>query len=148
MFYWIEEKKIFCLNSFTSFTIYLFKKKFLLIIIYRDIIVIMNMFFLTDPLQETNAINREPTIATEMDEISECLNGIIDRIISETPPLVCSLCNKEGHLQNDCNENIMPTLDELSALTDDWCQVLDSVCTYIYREHRHLKRLSFFEILF
>ena len=46
----------------------------------------------------------------------------------KSPPLICSLCNKDGHLQNDCPQDRLPTLEELPKMTDKWREVLDRIC--------------------
>jgi terminal uridylyltransferase len=46
----------------------------------------------------------------------------------KSPPLICSLCNKDGHLQSDCPQDRLPTLEELPKMTDKWREVLDRIC--------------------
>ena len=50
---------------------------------------------------------------------------------AKSPPLICSLCNKDGHLQSECPQDRLPKLEELPKMTDHWKEVLDKVCLCI-----------------
>lgn len=50
---------------------------------------------------------------------------------SKSPPLTCSICNKDGHLQSDCPQDRLPTLEDLPSMTDKWREVLDNICRCI-----------------
>ena len=58
------------------------------------------------------------------------------------PPLICSLCNKEGHLHMDCPQDCLPKLEELPQMTDGWREVLNKVCICIMG-----KRLNIFSYI-
>lgn len=44
---------------------------------------------------------------------------------------MCSLCNKEGHLDKDCPQDCLPQLEELPEMTENWRAILDCVTIQI-----------------
>jgi len=56
----------------------------------------------------------------------------------KSPPLICSICNKDGHLQNDCPQDRLPKLEELPKMTDKWREVLDNICRCIMGNSNNL----------
>ena len=49
---------------------------------------------------------------------------------------MCSLCNKEGHLEKDCPQDRLPELENLPNLTENWKIVLNSICVHIIGKFR------------
>lgn len=54
-----------------------------------------------------------------------------DMGFAKNPPMICTLCNKDGHLQADCPQDRLPKLEELPVMTEHWREVLTKVCNRI-----------------
>jgi terminal uridylyltransferase len=54
-----------------------------------------------------------------------------DMGFAKNPPMICTLCNKDGHLQAECPQDRLPKLEELPVMTDHWREVLTKVCNCI-----------------
>ena len=62
---------------------------------------------------------------------------------AKSPPLICTLCNKDGHLQVDCPQDRLPKLEDLPNMTDQWKEVLNKVCICIMGNYL----FSFFNLM-
>lgn len=51
-------------------------------------------------------------------------------------PLVCSLCQKQGHQKKDCPDEILPAVVTLPPMTPEYIRILDSVCQQILEENQ------------
>ena len=54
-----------------------------------------------------------------------------DMGLAKNPPMICTLCNKDGHLQAECPQDRLPKLEELPIMTEHWREVLTKVCNRI-----------------
>jgi terminal uridylyltransferase len=59
---------------------------------------------------------------------------------AKSPPLICSMCNKDGHLQSECPQDRLPKLEDLPLITDTWKEVLDKICLCIMDDNIQSKR--------
>lgn len=57
----------------------------------------------------------------------------------QTPPKICSHCNKEGHLQFECPQDQLPKLEQLPEMSDAWRDVLDRVFACILDDNRQTR---------
>ncbi|CAF3156096.1 unnamed protein product [Rotaria socialis] len=46
-------------------------------------------------------------------------------------PFVCTICNNVGHLKSECPELIVPNMVDLPEISEEWIQILSSLCQYI-----------------
>lgn len=44
---------------------------------------------------------------------------------------MCSLCNKEGHLDKECPQDSLPQLEKLPEMSKNWREILDYVTVQI-----------------
>ncbi|XP_076309141.1 terminal uridylyltransferase 7-like [Tachypleus tridentatus] len=51
------------------------------------------------------------------------------------PPIACSLCQKEGHLKQDCPDEKLPEIKPLPPMTESYLRKLDTICKDILREN-------------
>ena len=58
---------------------------------------------------------------------------------AKMPPKICSHCNKEGHLLNECPQDQLPELDKLPEMTNEWRKVITNVCYCIMEDNRQTK---------
>ncbi|CAF0866293.1 unnamed protein product [Brachionus calyciflorus] len=58
---------------------------------------------------------------------------------AKSPPRICSHCNKEGHLQNECPQDQLPDLEKLPNVTIEWRDVLTNVCYCIMDDNKQTK---------
>ncbi len=47
------------------------------------------------------------------------------------PLKMCSICNKEGHLERECPQDFLLELEVLPETTLNWKEILDKVCRHI-----------------
>lgn len=53
---------------------------------------------------------------------------------------MCSMCNKEGHLERECPQDFLPELEKLPELTSNWTNILESICKHILVENQQSKK--------
>ncbi|CAF4188912.1 unnamed protein product [Rotaria sp. Silwood2] len=46
-------------------------------------------------------------------------------------PFVCTICNNVGHLKSECPELIVPNMIDLPERSQEWIEILSSLCYYI-----------------
>ncbi len=51
--------------------------------------------------------------------------------LPKCPPKMCSICNKEGHLERECPQDFLLELEVLPETTLNWKEILDKVCRHI-----------------
>ncbi|XP_013779979.1 terminal uridylyltransferase 4-like [Limulus polyphemus] len=51
------------------------------------------------------------------------------------PPIACSLCQREGHLKQDCPDEKLPEVKPLPPMTERYLRKLDTMCKNILREN-------------
>ncbi|CAN7937200.1 unnamed protein product [Ixodes hexagonus] len=51
-----------------------------------------------------------------------------------TPPMICTFCQKKGHLQENCPDQVLPELKELPPMTRGFIKILNDVCLDVMRE--------------
>lgn len=57
-------------------------------------------------------------------------------LIKRGPPLVCTFCNKEGHLSRDCPQDSLPKPLELPKISTQWDAIISKVCIQIMGEFK------------
>ncbi len=51
--------------------------------------------------------------------------------LPKCPPKICTICNKDGHLERECPQDFLPELEILPVITPNWKEILDTVCRHI-----------------
>ena len=79
-----------------------------------------------------NSLNL-PKVSFKRDDttLELILSLICLALILKCPPKMCSMCNKEGHLERECPQDFLPELEKLPELTGNWTNTLDSICKHI-----------------
>ncbi|XP_078574912.1 terminal uridylyltransferase 7-like isoform X2 [Branchiostoma floridae x Branchiostoma japonicum] len=70
--------------------------------------------------------NRVSTETCQFEFTSQALTG------GKRPVVTCSLCKKDGHLKDDCPDELKKELKPLPELTPPHQDLLDRVCMYVY----------------
>ncbi|KAH9362776.1 hypothetical protein HPB48_022165 [Haemaphysalis longicornis] len=75
------------------------------------------------------------TTARILDELDLCNMGDFQYSFTretlargKVPPLVCSFCQKSGHLRDDCPNQRLPELKKLPDMTRNFTRILNDVC--------------------
>ncbi|XP_014664767.1 PREDICTED: uncharacterized protein LOC106807054 [Priapulus caudatus] len=61
--------------------------------------------------------------------------GVDELTNGEAPELICSFCQKSGHLNNDCPDEIIPELLPLPPMKTGYLKMLDSICYAILDQY-------------
>ena len=55
-------------------------------------------------------------------------------VCGQGPALVCSSCKKEGHLEDDCPDDLLPPIKPLPPVTPRHNEMLEEVLIRVQRE--------------
>lgn len=60
-------------------------------------------------------------------------------LFAQGPALMCSICQKEGHLKQSCPDEVLPEIRPLPKMTPQFQEILSSILTQVPCKYLALK---------